>query len=145
MPFGTDVLAGGGVGFALWAPTLKAVVLECGTGDNAVAQPMVRDAQGWHRLEVMTARAGDRYRYRLPDGLRVPDPASRFNPEDVHGASEVVDPQAYAWHDDSWRGRPWHEAVIYELHLGTFTPEGTYAAAQGRLAALAELASPPWS
>jgi 1,4-alpha-glucan branching enzyme len=68
------------------------------------------------------------YRFVLPDGLRVPDPASRHQPEDVHGPSEVVDPLAYAWADAAWTGRPWHEAVIYELHIGTFTPEGTFRA-----------------
>ena len=69
----------------------------------------------------------------------MPDPASRSNPDDVHGASQVVDPLAYQWRDAAWRGRPWHEAVVYELHLGTFTPEGTFAAARERLAGLAEL------
>jgi maltooligosyltrehalose trehalohydrolase len=139
MPFGAATLAGGGVHFALWAPTLDAVVLDYGPDGDTGWHPMVRDAHGWHQLELMTARAGGHYRYRLPDGGCVPDPASRFNPADVHGASQVIDPHAYAWHDEDWRGRPWNEAVIYELHLGTFTPEGTYAAAQGRLAALAEL------
>jgi maltooligosyltrehalose trehalohydrolase len=139
MPFGASLLASGGVRFALWAPAMNQVVLHVGSKGNMAAIPMVRDAQGWHRLAVATARAGDRYAYTLPDGLRVPDPASRFNPVDVHGASEVIDPQVYAWQDTHWHGRPWHEAVIYELHLGTFTPEGTFAAAQTRLAALAEL------
>ncbi|MDO8250937.1 MAG: malto-oligosyltrehalose trehalohydrolase [Rhodoferax sp.] len=139
MPFGAAMLAGGGVRFALWAPAINEVVLDYGPDEDTVSQPMVRDAQGWHRLEVMTARAGSHYRYRLPDGLRVPDPASRFNPADVHGASEVIDPHAHVWQDATWRGRPWSEAVIYELHLGTFTPAGNYAAAQGRLAALAAL------
>ena len=83
--------------------------------------------------------AGTPYRFRLPDGLAVPDPASRWNPDDVHGASRVVDPRAYAWRDGAWRGRPWHEAVVYELHLGTFTAEGTYAAAAARLPDLAAL------
>ncbi len=69
----------------------------------------------------------------------MPDPASRFNPVDVHGASQVIDPTQYAWQDGDWRGRPWSEAVIYELHVGTFTPEGSFAAAQRRLAYLAEL------
>ena len=78
---------------------------------------------------------------RLPaaPGLAVPDPASRFNPDDVHGASEVIDPLAYSWGDASWRGRPWHEAVVYELHVGTFTPEGTFSAAARRLPELAAL------
>ena len=69
----------------------------------------------------------------------MPDPASRFQPEDVHGPSEVIDPAAYRWPDESWRGRPWHEAVLYELHVGAFTPEGTFRAAIGRLDHLASL------
>ena len=72
-------------------------------------------------------------------GCFVPDPASRFQPEDVHGPSEVVDPAAYAWADRDWRGRPWHEAVIYELHIGTFTPEGSFIGAIGKLDHLASL------
>ncbi len=139
MPFGATVLPGGGVRFALWAPSLEEVVLEYEFDDGTVFLPMVRDAKGWHRLVVAQAQAGHRYRYRLPQGQRVPDPASRFNPDDVHGASVVIDPHAYCWQDQAWRGRPWHEVVLYELHLGTFTPEGSFAAAQARLGDLAEL------
>lgn len=67
----------------------------------------------------------------------MPDPASRANPYDVHGPRQVVDAAAFNWQDDAWQGRPWHEAVIYELHLGTFTGEGTFAAAMQRLDYLA--------
>ena len=139
MPFGATLIDGGGVAFALWAPGAERVVLEHAALEQFSEHPMQRDAQGWHRLDLLTARAGDRYRYRLPDGLVVPDPASRFNPGDVHGASQVIDPTAYQWQDGHWRGRPWHEAVVYELHVGTFTPEGTFAAAARRLPYLAEL------
>jgi len=139
MPFGAQVLAGGGVAFGLWAPALGRVLLAHGAEESAAAHPMAREPDGWHRLELPGARAGDSYRFVLPDGLRVPDPASRFNPGDVHGASRVVDPHAYAWQDRNWRGRPWHEAVVYELHVGAFTPEGTFQAARGRLAQLAGL------
>ena len=66
-----------------------------------------------------TSRAGTRYAFRIDGGITVPDPASRFNPDDVHGASIVVDPLAYDWREDGWRGRPWEEAVIYELHVGS--------------------------
>ena len=69
----------------------------------------------------------------------VPDPASRFQPRDVHGPSEVIDPGAFAWQDHAWHGRRWGEAVIYELHVGTFTPAGTFAAARERLDYLADL------
>ncbi|MEO8158614.1 MAG: malto-oligosyltrehalose trehalohydrolase [Betaproteobacteria bacterium] len=139
MPFGANVLATGGVRFALWAPGADRIVLEHGTQGATVMHTLTRDVEGWHRLELPQARAGDHYRYRLADGLRVPDPASRFNPDDVHGASEIIDPHAYEWRDQAWRGRAWEEAVIYELHVGTFTPQGTFAAAQGRLAELAAI------
>lgn len=139
MPFGATVLPSGGVRFALWAPNQEQIVLEYGAEDGTVSCPMVRDARGWHRLVVAKGRAGHRYCYRLANGVRVPDPASRCNPDDVHGPSMVMDPHAYTWQNALWRGRPWHEAVVYELHLGTFTPEGSFAAAQARLGELAEL------
>ncbi|MGJ7491738.1 malto-oligosyltrehalose trehalohydrolase [Variovorax sp. ZT4R33] len=137
MPFGTRLLDSGGVLFRYWAPGLAHIALE--REGAAGSLPMQPGADGWHQLEVPEAAAGDRYRFRLPDGLQVPDPASRRNPDDVHGASEVVDPGRYEWQDGGWRGRPWHEAVIYELHIGTLTPEGSFAAAKERLAELAAL------
>ena len=85
------------------------------------------------------ARPGSRYAFRIDGGLRVPDPASRFQPDDVQGLSAVVDPRAYGWSDGDWSGRPWEEAVIYEAHVGTATPQGTYAALGDRLAHLADL------
>jgi malto-oligosyltrehalose trehalohydrolase len=94
---------------------------------------------GWFRRVAQSARPGTRYRYRIDGDLRVPDPASRWNPEDVHGPSEVVDPAGFDWHDDDWTGRPWQEAVIYELHVGTFSPEGTFAGVERRLDYLVDL------
>jgi maltooligosyltrehalose trehalohydrolase len=134
MPFGAAPQGDGHFRFRLWAPGEPRVVLEAGE----VTAPMQRGADGWHESTI-PARPGERYRYRLADDVAVPDPASRFNPEDVHGPSELVDPRAYAWRHAGWRGRPWHEAVIYELHVGTFTPRGTFAAARRRLGDLAAL------
>ena len=139
MPFGACLSGDRGVQFRLWAPSQPQLALELRKGDDWGAHAMHRHADGWHELVVAGAAAGDRYRYRLPDGLCFPDPASRRNPDGVHGASEVVDPNAYAWQAANWTGRPWHEAVIYELHIGTFTSEGTFAAAQARLPELAAL------
>lgn len=139
MPFGATLRLHGGVAFALWAPGVDQVVLEHAPMAHYSAYPMHRDDHGWYRVVLPIARAGDHYRYRLPGGAVVADPASRFNPVDVHGASQVIDPHAYQWQDGAWPGRPWHEAVVYEMHLGTFTPEGTFAAASQRLAYLAEL------
>ncbi|MDH5222333.1 MAG: malto-oligosyltrehalose trehalohydrolase [Betaproteobacteria bacterium] len=134
MPFGAAPRGDGTFRFRMWAPAERAVTLEVGEAEA----PMRRDDGGWHECTV-PARAGQRYRYRLGDGVSVPDPASRFNPDDVHGASQLVDPRAYAWQHAGWRGRPWHEAVVYELHVGTFTPEGTFTAARKRLPDLVAL------
>ena len=94
---------------------------------------------GWYQLTTDRAQAGSRYRYRLDNDMRVPDPASRLQADEVHGPSVVVDPKAWTWQDAPWRGRPWHEAVIYELHVGSFTPEGDFAALQQRLDHLVSL------
>jgi maltooligosyltrehalose trehalohydrolase len=134
--FGAEVLADG-VRFRFWAPLSERVHLHLVADDRTL--PMAAASEGWHDLFVAGLAPGARYRFVLPDGRSVPDPASRFQPEDVHGPSEVVDPRAYGWQDRGWRGRPFEECVAYELHVGTFTPEGTFAAAAARLADLAEL------
>ena len=136
MPFGAAVLDEGGVRFQFWSPGFERVDL---VRNGAAPIAMHAEPGGWHRLDVADGRAGDRYRFRLPDGQLVPDPASRRNPDDVHEASEVVAPGAFDWRDTGWTGRPWSEAVIYELHIGTFTPEGSFAAAQQRLPELVAL------
>ena len=87
---------------------------------------MPRDAGGWAEYVSREAPAGTRYRYRIDGEMLVPDPAARYQPGDVHGASEVVDPLAYAWRDGAWAGLPPERLVFYELHVGTFTPEGTF-------------------
>jgi malto-oligosyltrehalose trehalohydrolase len=120
-----------GVRFRLWAPRAKTVALRLETAaPREIA--MVREEEGWFSLTTAAARPGDRYRY-LVDGRPYPDPASRFQPEGVHGASEIVDPEAYVWNDSGWRGRKWEEIVLYELHVGTFSPSGDFAGVVGRL------------
>ncbi len=136
LPFGAAVLAEGGVRFRFFAPAVPSVRLLL---DGRDALSMQADGHGWHELNVPNAAAGSRYRYLLPDGTQVPDPASRFQPEDVDGPSEVVDPSAYRWAESPWRGLPWHLTVIYELHVGTFTEDGTFRPAIGNLAALQAL------
>ncbi len=136
MPFGAEVLDTG-VRFRLFAPAVGRVHLHIGSRAPIAMRPA---AEGFFEHVDPDARPGDRYCFSFDDdSLRVPDPASRFNPEDVHAPSEVVDPRTYAWHDGAWAGRPWHETVVYELHVGSFTPEGTFAAAERRLDYLAEL------
>lgn len=138
MPFGAQPLSGGGTRFGLWAPTARRVDLCVETATAQNIYELQAEADGWYTRTVDLG-AGTRYRYRIDGDLEVPDPASRFNPDDVGGPSVVVDPSDFDWPDDGWRGRPWHEAAIYELHVGTFTREGTYAAAQGKLDHLVDL------
>ncbi len=134
MPFGPQALDDGRTCFRLWAPSAPQVELML----DGRPLPMRALADGWHEAAAVAA-PGARYAFRIDGGLVVPDPASRSNPDDVHGASALTDPQAFDWPDAGWSGRPWHEAVLYELHIGCFTPEGTFAAAIGRLDALVAL------
>ena len=137
MPFGAAATPdAGGTRFAIWAPSAHGVHVEV----DGRRVPMQSAAQGFFHCFDPKAAPGSRYAFRF-DGVdvAVPDPASRFNPDGVHAASEVIDANAYEWHDGDWRGRPFHDAVIYELHVGTFTPQGTYAAAAERLDYLAAL------
>lgn len=99
--------------------------------------PMQREGEDF--VAAAKASAGDRYSYVLPDGLAVPDPVSRFLPDGVHGATEIVDPERFQWSDSGWRGLPLRDYVIYELHIGTFTPEGTFDAAIQKLEYLQRL------
>ena len=97
---------------------------------------MRRLPAGWYEIEYPTARAGARYKFRIDGDVEVPDPASSFQPDDVFGPSEVID-HSYPWQHADWRGRPWHEAAILELHVGTFTPQGTFRSAIPKLEAVA--------
>lgn len=131
MPFGAEVQPDGRVRFRLFAPKAERVCVAVeGQGDEL---PMVAEGDGWHQLSTDKASTGSLYRFVLPDGTQVADPASRFQPQDVSGPSEVIAPGSYLWKDGAWTGRLWREAVLYELHLGAFTPEGTFAAAIGKL------------
>jgi len=138
MPFGAEV-NGSRTRFRLWAPGARHVELLFGPGETVQAHALARNDEGWHEATVDDAAAGTAYCFRIDGDLRVPDPASRSNPDGVHAPSRVVDPHAHAWEDAGWRGRPWHEAVVYELHVGTFTPAGTFAAAADKLDYLAAL------
>ncbi|MFL6789779.1 MAG: malto-oligosyltrehalose trehalohydrolase [Bradyrhizobium sp.] len=126
-------LTGDGALFRLWAPAAKRV-------DLVLDKPhaLTRGEDGWFAAEISGARAGTRYKFRIDDDIDVPDPASAFQPEDVFGPSELIDHAAHSWRATDWRGRPWHEAVILEAHVGTFTPEGNYRAIIDRLDHLVE-------
>ncbi len=137
MPYGAELQPGGDVRFRLWAPAAEHIEVALQGLQHPLAMEPV--GGGWHELVTGEATSGSRYQFRLPDGTRVPDPASRFQPEDVHGPSEVMDPASFSWNDDAWENRPWSEAVLYELHIGTFTEAGTFQAAIGKLDHLVEL------
>ncbi len=138
MPFGVELDAEG-ARFSLWAPTAKSVALRLAGPGPARTIEMARRAGGWYELRVADTGAGARYSYLIDGSLQVPDPASRFQPDDVHGACVVVDPLEFSWTDGDWKGRPWEEAVLYELHVGSFTPQGTFAAIRERLDYLVDL------
>jgi malto-oligosyltrehalose trehalohydrolase len=108
--------------FRLWAPLAEQVLVQIEQRGQWAMQP---GKDGWHVAEVSHARVGDRYSFLLPDGTKIPDPASRFQPDDVHGPSELIDP-SFEWQTQGWKGRRWEEMVIYELHVGAFTEAGTF-------------------
>jgi malto-oligosyltrehalose trehalohydrolase len=100
---------------------------------------MERADGGWYQLNTNKASPGALYRYQINGKLRVPDPASRFQPADLQGPSEVIWPLGFDWQDEDWKGRLWEETILYELHVGTFTRKGTFAAASKRLDYLVDL------
>lgn len=136
--YGPVELPTGGFRFRLWAPGAHEVALKLFHRDEPSVIRMHRSASGWFEADVGHAAYGDRYIFRVNDELDVPDPASRYQPDDVHGPSQLIDP-AFAWTDGKWQGRPWEETVLYELHIGTFTPEGTFQAAKEKLDTLVNL------
>jgi maltooligosyltrehalose trehalohydrolase len=138
MPFGAE-LREDGTHFRLWAPGATQVELLLMQNASERVLRMAHAGDGWYEHLRSDTHAGARYAYRIDGALTVPDPASRFQPDDVHGASEVIDPSAWLWRDQRWHGRPWEDTVIYELHVGAFTSEGTFEGVKQRLAYLAEL------
>lgn len=140
MPFGATVGKDGAVRFRLWAPDARAVDLKLTGGGRPRLLPMTASGEfGWFEVTVNDAGAGDRYVYVIDGAAEVPDPASRFQPDGVHGPSMVIDPAAFSWSDAAWRGRPFEEAVFYELHVGTVTGEGTFDGMRRHLDSLSDL------
>jgi maltooligosyltrehalose trehalohydrolase len=130
--FGAELKPDGQTRFRFWAPAQESVSVAI---EDGPVMPMARSPEGWFEA-VGRAPAGSRYRYRLSDGMLVPDPASRCQAGDVHDPSIVTDAYAYAWRNSSWRGRPWAETVLYELHPGT---SGGFKGIMGELPRLAAL------
>ncbi|MCC6559416.1 MAG: malto-oligosyltrehalose trehalohydrolase [Polyangiaceae bacterium] len=139
MPVGAEVIKGGGVHFRVWAPRRRkvAVAFEEGTGPRRPVE-LAAEEGGYFSGHIPDAGAGARYRFRLDsDDWLYPDPASRAQPEGPHGPSEVVDPGEFRWTDGAFQGASLRGQVLYELHVGTFTPEGTFEAAARELPELA--------
>jgi maltooligosyltrehalose trehalohydrolase len=137
---GASVRADGSVHFEVWAPNAREVaVVPGGTEGEGRVTPLFPQGGGVFAGSAPAASPGTDYRYRLDGRHEYPDPVSRWQPAGVHGPSRVVDPRAFAWTDAGWPGREMADLVLYELHVGTFTPAGTFAAAAQRLPALREL------
>jgi malto-oligosyltrehalose trehalohydrolase len=138
MRFGTTVKDNGTVQFRLWAPSCRSVQLSLFNGEGESKLPLDSVEGGWF-AGTAKANPGMMYKFITDEGLAVPDPASRYQPEDIHGRSEIVDPSAFTWTDSDWKGLPWSNTVLYELHVGTFTPEGTFAGVESKLDYLKDL------
>ncbi|EPY9615239.1 malto-oligosyltrehalose trehalohydrolase [Enterobacter cloacae] len=133
--WGAEFISGDVVRFRVWAEGQQQLTLRLAERDL----PMTAVGNGWCQIDVPDVTHGTEYQFVLQDGMAVPDPASRAQKGDVNGPSVVIDPGRYQPINPDWAGRPWEETVIYELHIGTFTPQGTFRAAIDKLPYLAEL------
>ena len=125
-------------GFQVWAPLRKGIELRIVSPEERIV-PMEKDERGYWHAHVRDVFPGAQYLFRLDSEKERPDPASRFQPGGVHGPSQIVDPAAYSWTDGGWKGLGLRDYILYELHVGTFTQEGTFDAIISRLAYLKEL------
>ena len=139
MPFGAQPVGTGGVKFQLWAPQANRVDLCLMEEGEEIQLEMEVNKQGWFHIQTTQARVGSRYLFCIDENTRVPDPASRYQPDDVHGPSQVIDPRTWEWQDANWQGLSWEETIIYELHVGTFTPQSTFKAIKDKLDYLKDL------
>ncbi|NTJ41904.1 malto-oligosyltrehalose trehalohydrolase [Agrobacterium larrymoorei] len=130
------VVRNDGTLFRIWAPLHKSILLKLEDGPEYEMRAV---GDGWFERRAAEAKPGSLYRFQLPDGLEIPDPASRFQPRDVHGPSEVIDLNAYRWKTTGWKGRPFEEMVIYELHPGAFTEQGGFLSIIQKLEHLQQL------
>ena len=128
-----------GVRFRVWASGAQQVELQLLDGAAAGTHPVTEVGEGLRETWIKGAGVGDRYAYILDGSQPLPDPASRFQPDGVHGPSQVIDPSLFAWSDSGWQSRPVRDLIVYELHVGTFTEEGTFAGVERRLPYLRDL------
>lgn len=140
MQFGTH-FSPDGIHFRLWAPQARQVNLLLNVSGEKIDLPMTAsDAHdGWFSISTTKAKKGDSYQFIIDKDLAVPDPASRYQPNDVHGASEIIDPEEFEWHDGEWLGKPWESTILYELNVGTFSKEGTFKGIENKLDDLVKL------
>ncbi len=124
--------------FIVWAPFAKEVSVIL-TSQGARAEPMERDGRGYWRVELDDVEPGDLYLYSINGSISRPDPASFFQPQGVHRPSQVVDHSVYEWQDSDWRGVPLRDLIIYELHVGAFSPSGDFQGVAGKLDNLLDL------
>jgi maltooligosyltrehalose trehalohydrolase len=142
LPIGAEVLPEGGVRFRVWAPRRQTVevVLDAPDQQKNVTVSLKREKDGYFSLVAPTAKAGMLYSFRLDGSEKTyPDPVSRFQPQGVHGPSQVIDPSAFAWTDTNWKGIGPAGQVLYEMHIGTMTREGTWNAALRELPRLRDV------
>ncbi|MBE2284600.1 MAG: malto-oligosyltrehalose trehalohydrolase [Prosthecobacter sp.] len=139
-PQGADVVSSG-VRYRIWAPEKQRIEVIVQPADGGAERTLSLEPEpdGYHCGSDPAGRAGDRYRYVVDGAGPFPDPASRWQPDGVHGASQVIDPDSYAWQDAAWKCPPLRDLVLYELHIGTFTPQGTFRAAIEKLPFLRDL------
>lgn len=137
MRIGAHYLGNNRCEFTVWGPTLDSAAVLVTSQDNRLI-PMTRQEDGYWRVTATNISPGTKYMYQLNGGDARPDPASHYQPDGVHGASQVIDHQ-FDWSDRDWQGVPLESMIIYELHVGTFTPEGTFEAMIPRLKDLREL------
>jgi maltooligosyltrehalose trehalohydrolase len=123
-PIGAHLLPEGHCIFRVWAPDASTVELV--TCDTACTSAMTASENGYWQTEARDIKHGCRYRYRIDGEKERPDPASHWQPDGVHGPSAVVDHNSFVWHDAAWQGLSREQAIIYELHTGAFSPEGTF-------------------
>ncbi|RPJ84642.1 MAG: malto-oligosyltrehalose trehalohydrolase, partial [Acidobacteria bacterium] len=141
LPVGAEVQPSGGVHFRVWAPghkKLEVVLDGPGSGDEQDSFPLEPEKNGYFSAVVDSAGDGTCYRFRVDGRGQCPDPASRWQPEGVHGSSQVVDPTLFRWSDQDWKGIGSHGQVLYEMHIGTYTQEGNWDGAIKQLPALAD-------
>ena len=140
LPQGAEIVEGG-VRYRIWVPDKSKVEIEVNRADSSLTEvvPLAPDSEGYYQVVDPRGRAGDRYKYKLGGDHAFPDPSSRSQPDGVHGPSMVIDPRAYDWNDAGWHRPAFRDLVIYELHIGAFTPVGTFRAAIEKLSYLRDL------